>query len=62
MRLEPGHPWYMAHMLRHAGQCRRRTKDRAKRDPVAFRLFEFVGLYARLIKDTNARQKPKRRS
>lgn len=57
-RLEPGHPRYMAHMLRHAGKCRQRTKDRPKRDPRAFRMFEFEGLYARLIKSTNARQRP----
>lgn len=57
MRVEPGHPRYMAHMLRHAGKCRQRTKDRPKRNPNAFRMFEFSGLYARLIKSTNARQR-----
>lgn len=61
MMLQPGHPRYMAHMLRHAGMCRQRTKDRPKRDPAAFRMFEFAGLYARLIKSTNTRQKERRR-
>jgi hypothetical protein len=58
-RVEPGDPGYMAHMLRHTGMCRRRTKGRPKRDPMSIRIFEFEGLYARLIKWTNARQKHK---
>lgn len=53
MRLRPGHPLYAAHMLRFVAQCRRKTKDKPKRDPRAFRMFEFAGVYARLRAEVN---------
>lgn len=59
-RVYPGDQDYMRHMLRHVAKCRRRTKDIPDKPGMpGFRMYEWKGLYPRLIEATNRWQIPK---